>query len=376
MDNVVELKPKHSKKKIYIILGILFFVTAVLVYINLVHSAYTKSLNLNKSGIMSVEDSGYIFKKCGKNVITCGHDGITAINKKGEIVWKKAFGTNLPYMVTADKYILTADLNGNNCAVFSDTGKQLTNKKLPYPIITANVNENGYFSVAIKERGYKSQVIVWNVKGEQIYAWHSAKYHVISLALTNNDNGMIVSVFDVEGDENSAFKTLYFSFDKDTPVEIESGKGNLVANLRSIGDRIYAVGDTAFYAYNESGKKVFEVNYNGRTLQKYAMAESAVVLALTKTSVEGYYGGSVVEIYSSSGYQKGKYEIDDEITFLDVDEHKILVNSPEGAYILSDNGRLYGTLTFGNEVREGIIFDKGKKLLLVNGSNVNVYDAK
>ena len=73
---------------------------------------------------------------------------------------------------------------------------------------------------------------------------------------------------------------------------------------------------------------------------------------------------------------RGKYEIDDEVSFLDADGNKILVNSLDGAYILSDTGHVYGNLTFENDVREGMIFDSGRKLMLVNGSNVNIYDAK
>lgn len=375
MGDVVELKPRKNKK-VYIILAVLFVTTAVLVYINLVHSAYTKALNLNKTAIMSVEDSGYIFQKNGKNVVACGHDGVTVIDKNGEILWKKDFGTNTPLMVSSGEYILCADLNGNNYTIFSDNGKQIVKNKTPYEIITASVNENGYHAIATKERGYKSRVLVNDLKGEQVFAWHSTKYHVISLAVANNNSGMIVSVFDAEGGEDGAFKTLYFSFGKDAPVEIESGSKNLVANLKAVGNRIYAAGDTAFYAYNENGKKVFNIDFSGRTLQRYSVTETSVALALTKTSVEGYYGGSVVEIYSASGYKKGSFEVEDEIIFLDTEENKILVNSPEGAYILSDNGRLYGNLTFGNEVRAGLIFSGGKKLLLVNGSNVNVYDAK
>lgn len=375
MGDVVEFKPKQSKK-VYIILAVLFVATALLVYINVVHSAYTKALNLNKSAIMSIEDSGYIFKKSGNNVVACGHDGVTAINKNGEIVWKKEFGTNSPLMVSNDKYILCADLSGVGYTVFSESGKQLINEKMPYEIITANINENGYFAIATKERGYKSRVLVYDLKGEQVFAWHSTKYHVISLAVANSNHGMMVSVFDTEGGEDNAFKTLYFSFSKEAPEEVEAASENMVVNLKAVGNRIYAVGDSSFYAYNENGKKVFNIDFSGRTLQRYSVTDTAVVLALTKTSVEGYYGGSAIEIYSASGYKKGTFDVEDEISFLDVQEHKILVNSPEGAYILSDNGRLYGNLTFGNEVREGLIFSGGNKLLLVNGSNVNVYDAK
>ena len=85
---------------------------------------------------------------------------------------------------------------------------------------------------------------------------------------------------------------------------------------------------------------------------------------------------TVVETYSESGSRKGSYNTGYEIKFLDVDAKKILVNSADGAYILSESGRLSGTLLFENEVRDGLIFSGGKKLMLVNGSNVNVYDSK
>lgn len=374
MGDVVEFKPKKDKK-VYIVLTVLIIVTAILLYINIVHSAYTKSLNLNKSTIMSVGDSGQIFEKSGNVIVVCGHEGITGIDKNGEIKWKASFKTSTPFMVTAGKYILVADLNGNTCAVFSGS-KKVSQQKLPYEIITANLNENGYCVAATKERGYKAKVTVWDEKGEQVFAWHSTKYHVISAAVTNNNKAMVVSAFDIEGTDENMCKTLYFSFGKDTPTELQSGEGNLVANIKSVGNRVYAVGDNALYAYSESGRKAFGIDFAGRTLQRYAITADTVALALTKTSVEGYYGGSVVETYSSSGAKKGSYEVDDEITFLDMEENKILVNSPDGAYILSDNGRLYGNLTFGNEVREGLIFSGGKKLLLVNGANVNIYNSK
>ena len=374
MGKVIQFKQKENKN-IYIILAILIVVTLALVYINIVHGAYTKPLNLNNNTIMTIEDSGYIFKKYGNDIVACGHEGLTAISKNGEIKWKVPFTTATPFMITNDKYIFCADLGGNQYSVFS-SGRPLVTEKTPYEIITANINESGHYAVATKERGYKAQITVFDIEGRQIFAWHSTKYHVLSLAVANNNKSMLVSVLDSDNTGGDAFKLLHFSFSKETPTEIESGENNLISSITVSGNKFYAVGDTALYAYNENGKKSFIIDYSGRTIQRYSITDSEVLLALTKTSVEGYYGGSVVEIYTPSGSMRGSFEVDDEITFLDTEQNKILVNSPDGAYILSGNGRLYGNLTFSNEVREGLIFSGGKKLLLINGSNVNIYDSK
>lgn len=374
MGEIIKFKPQ-KKKSVYIVLGLLILATLILIYINLVHSAYNKSLSLNRTSIMSLEDSSYSFGKAEGNIIVCGQEGLSAINKNGEIAWKYAYTMNNPIISTAGIYSLYADFGGTSCHVLSK-GKLISSYESPYQIITAKVNDNGYYAVASKERGYKSQVTVFDRSGNKIYAWHSTQYYVLDVAVTNDNSSLFVSALNTESEDSSISKVLYFSFRSEEPVILETGDNNLIASLCTAQTNVIAIGDFGMYSFDRNGKKVFSVNYEGRTLQEYAFGSGIIALGLTKGSVEGYYGGSVIEVYNMRGVLRGKYAIDDEIKFLDADGNKILVNSLDGAYILSDTGRLYGNLTYENDVREGMIFDGGRKLMLVNGSNVNVYDAK
>lgn len=375
MGDVVKFRPPKEKRIYFIIIALLSLATLVLIYLNVAHSAYNKQISLSGTTIMSVDSSVYIFKKAGEEVVVCGPEGISAINKKGEIAWHTDYGAASPFMATSGDYVLCADLNSSDCKVLSK-GREVSSQKLPYEIITATVNVNGYYAVASKERGYKSQIAVYDKNGTKVFGWHSTKYHVVALALDDSNKNMLVSVVDVAEKPDNAFKMLHFSFNRDMPAELECTSGNLVSSISFSDGKFFAAGDTSFYAYNAGGSKAFNIDYNGRTLQKFSVLGSTIALGLTKSSVEGYYGGSVVEIYSSQGTKRGYAEIDDEISFLDIEENKILVNSPDGAYILNDAGRIHGDIAFADEVREGIIFSGGKKLLLVNGLNVNVYDAK
>ncbi|MBO4898127.1 MAG: hypothetical protein J5590_07515 [Clostridia bacterium] len=373
MGEIIEFKQK-SNKKLYIILAVLLVVTLALVYINIVHSAYRKSLNLNAASIMNLEDSGYSFGKCGNNVIVCGQDGLTAIDKNGEIVWKYASQTNEPLMSAAGNYILYADLNGNKAELVTE-GKCVASFS-PYEIITAKVNAAGYSALAAKQRGYKSQVIVFGPKGNRVFAWHSTKYYVIDALVAPDNKSLFVSALEFDEGEGFLSKLLYFTFSSDEPNVLSAGDDNLVASLVTSGQSVLAIGNNSIYAFNKNGKKDFSIDYAGRTLQEYAVSDGVIALGLTKTSTEGSIGGSVVEMYSENGSRKGSYNTGYEIKFLDVDGKKVLVNSADGAYILSESGRLSGTLLFENEVRDGLIFSGGKKLMLINGSNVNVYDSK
>lgn len=374
MGEIVEFKNKRDKK-MYIVPALLLVATLVLVYINLVNGAYTKKVNFNQTSIMSLEDSGYSFSKADGNIVVCGQEGLTAINRNGEVVWKYNYYANNPIISAAGSYVMYADLGGRECHTVSN-GNLVSSYESPYEIITAKVNDSGYYAVAAKERGYKSQVIVFDKGGNQIYAWHSAAYYVLDVAVSSDNKSMFVAVLNTDGGENSISRVLYFAFDSEEPVVLETGENNLISSVSNVQGNVAAIGDFGLYEFDKNGKKVFSLDYEGRTLQEYAINGSIIALGLTKGSIEGYYGGSVVEIYNIRGSLRGKYEIDDQIEFLDADGGKILVNSPDGAYILSDTGHVYGNLTFENNVREGLVFDGGKKLLLVNGSNVNVYDAK
>lgn len=375
MGKIIEFKPRHNNKKVYLVLGLLMAATVALLYINLVHSAYEKTLTLAGTSIMNLDNSSYSFAKSGEHIVVCGQEGVTAINKNGETAWKYSRIVNDPIACAAGKYVLISDLGGYSSYLISG-GKEVFAHESAFEIITAKVNQNGYFAVAAKERGYKSRVQVFSPGGEQIYAWHSTKYYVIDVAVSGDNKSMLVSVLNTDSSDSSICKVLYFSFSQQEPVILDTGEDNLVASLENSGGYVFAVGDMALYCFDKNGKKQFDLSYNGRTLQEYAIGEGVIALALTKGSIEGYYGGSVVETYNTKGAARGAFEIADEIDFLDIDSKKILVNSEDGAYILSDTGHLYGNLTFENEVREGLIFSGGKKLLLVNGSAVNVYDAK
>ena len=373
MGEIIDFK-KKSNKKLYIILAILLLATIALIYINIVHSVYKKNLNLNAASIMNLEDSGYSFGKSGSNVIVCGQEGLTAINKNGEIAWKYESKTNEPLMSFAGNYILYTDLSGTKTELVSD-GKCISTFE-PYEVINAKVNSSGYCALAAKERGYKSQVVVFNSKGERVFAWHSTKYYVIDALVSPDNKSLFVSALNFDEGTDSLCKLLYFTFSSDQPTVLSSGKDNLVSALAATSQSVLAIGDNALYSYGRNGKTNFNIDYAGRTLQEFSVSDDLIALGLTKTSVEGNLGGSVVETYSESGSRKGAYDTEYEIKFLDVDGKKVLVNAAEGAYILSDNGRLSGTLLFENEVRDGLIFSGGKKLMLVNGSSVNVYDSK
>ena len=373
MGEIIDFK-KKTNKNLYIILAILIAATLALLYINIVHSAYKKNLNLNNGSIMSLEDSGYSFAKSGSNIIVCGQEGLTAVNKNGETVWKYSSQTNEPLMSAAGAFVLYTDLSGTKAELVSD-GKCIATFE-PYEIITAKVNKSGYVSLSAKERGYKSQVIVFSPKGDKLFAWHSTKYYIVDALVSPDNKSLFVSALDFESGESSVCKLLYFSFSSEEPTVLPSGDGNLISSLVGTTQSVLAIGDTALYSYGRNGKTNFNIDYAGRSIQEYSVSDGIIALGLTKTSVEGSLGGSVVETYTENGTHKGTYNTEYEIKFLDVDGKKVLVNSPDGAYILSDSGRLYGSLSFENEVRDGLIFAGGKKLLLVNGSGVNVYDSK
>ena len=377
MGELIELKKiKDGKsRKAYYILAVLLLATAALIYVNVAHSAYKKVLKLDNASIMSLENSSYNFGKTSSNIIVCGQEGLSAINKNGEIQWKFSSNAVSPLLSSEGDYCLYSDMGAFKTTLVNG-GKEVYTLNSSYEIITASVNKNGYFAVASKERGFKSQVAVFSASGEQIYAWHSVNYYVLAVCVTDDNKGMFVSVLNADNGGDNLCSVLYFNFKDEEPAVIQNTEGNMVSVLKNTENGVLAVGDVAMLGYTRGGKTDFCTDYEGRTLFEYAATNNTVVLGLSASASDGGLGGSVIESYSTGGVKKGAYRLDGEIKFLDTDSGKILVNSDDGAYILTDSCRLSGSLTFENEVREGLVFSGGKKLLLVNGSSVNIYDIK
>lgn len=373
MGNVVKLK---SKKKISIksVLVLLAAAAAAagLAYINLNNPDFAPKSSSGVEALSLDSSVTYKFKKAGSGIVICGSDALMGVNGGGE-TWKAELDGKNHIISSAGKYVLAAETDGRRLTLF-EGGKAVGKIEVSDDIITARVNRAGRIAVATKEKGYRAQVIVFTPEGKQIYVWHSATYYVLDLAL--NDRSDRLAVAGLNSDNASEVSAiLLFSLNSADYITVNAGNDNLVTSIEYIDDGVLAVGDSEALYVKKSGELAWNVPFHGRLLQNYNVTEGGnLVLALTKGSMEGYFGGSDVEIYGKNGKLRGEFETSGPIKFVDSDGEKILVDTSTGAAIINNRGSLLENVTFDKTPRESFLIDDGRKIIIIAGSSVEIMD--
>jgi len=363
---LVKLKNKNKKIGIYILAGILLVASIFLTNLN-----RYKTVSTTSSSIMLDSSVEYKMNKYSGGVVLCGHDSIMGIDKDGQKIWNIPTNFSKPILSCSNNYILTADRNGKHGFVLSE-GKIINNIETSDVIITAKINESGYYALAYKEKGYKAKVSVFSPKGEEIYAWYSSNYNVVDVSVSSDNKKMAVAVLDASG-SNDLSGVLLFSFKSDEYILSGTSNDNLISSINYINNNVVAVGDKKTLSISHKGEIYWEIDYKGRILQEYSIA-SDVAFGFTKGSVEGFYGGSVVEIYNKSGKLIGKHEIGDSIRYMDMEGNNVLVNAENGAVLLNDNGKVVKEIKPHKEIRKAVVF--GSKFMVLSGNNGFIYDTQ
>lgn len=366
MGELVNFKRKSSYK-IPVISALIILTILVLVIVNNITPIF-KRVGTKKQSVR-ISNASYSVGKSGNAAILWNKDEVLSLAGNGNEIWKIKLKYSKPILKSNDNYIAVADIEGTEFKLISNGREKLTHTS-DGEIITVAVNKSGYYAIASKEKGYRSRVSVFDNSGKQIYAWYTADYDVIDVALSNDNNKMSVAALNCN--ENESFSSvLLFSFNsKDYKVCTKSDT-NLISGIYYSGRNIICIGDKATFCFSHGGSRLWEINYGGRTLQEFAFYEGGVLaMGFTKSSLDSLRGGSVVEIYSSFGRLKGKYETKNPIEGLDVEGKDVFISTEEKSVVVNDKGNIISTLPI-HSVSDCVIFDGN--ILLPLGDTVELY---
>ncbi len=368
MGKVIQLKRKISTGSI-LLLAAAIILAAAFAFAN--RASIVDGFSSSSSAeAMSLDSSvTYKFKKFDGGLAVCGSDLLATVQPSGGAGWTVALNSK-NYMIAAEgNYVLAFETGGRKISLFSD-GKEVFRIETENDIITANVSRSGVVAVATKEKGFRSQVLVYKPSGEQIYEWHSVNYYVVDIAVTSS----AMAVAGLNSDDASSMSyILLFSFNSSDYKTVNGGNDNLVGTIKYIDDGVLAVGDRECTYIKKNGEIAWSISYGGRTLQGFTVTDGGhTALALTKSSMEGYFGGSVIEVYSKNGKTRGSFETGGQINYIDTDGGRILVNTETGAEILNGRGETLKSVSFPRNPRECFLTEGGKKIFMIAGNKIEV----
>lgn len=147
-------------------------------------------------------DSAYTgYEAFGEGILKVGKSGATYIGSDGAQVWSEAYEMKSPIAQTRGEYAAVADLNSNNLALFSITGKKLCQVTTPGPIMRIAVAGQGVMAVLVQD-GLSDSIYFYDKAGNRLEVEVKTSFaqdgYPLDIALSANGQILMYSYVSVE----------------------------------------------------------------------------------------------------------------------------------------------------------------------------------
>lgn len=304
---------------------------------------------------MDFETGGnYTMIPMGNDLLMFNQQHFRQIDTKGRTLWSLSVPMSHPIVETSEKYILLADLGGNNYAALYKNGEKLKEYTLGNDIISAKVNAKGWTAFATATVGYKGKVTVFDKKGKEKFTWNSGEGYILDIAL--DDRGRYLAVAQLLGDDKQANARIQFiDLQRKKVVSTAECDDTVIAELRFLDNRLLAVSETALYCFKTSGKQAFSVSFAGKNASKYDISSNELFAFVTTDNM----GNSVLELYSSNGKRKGQYRADSDIHSVSVAGDMVVIARQRDVLYINSRGKLKKSATAPHDIKSLGLYGDG-----------------
>lgn len=292
-------------------------------------------------------------------------DSLVIMDNAGTQFQSVLTGFNNPALVTTNKYVMTYDRGGRRL-IITNSFTVVFDKVFDDNIVTAAMNDNGYFAVVTESDAYKNILTVYNSSFSEIYKLNSMSRYIIAADISNDNKHAAVSSYYVK-DGNVIPQINYYSFtgeeslwnydfDEKVAVSVVCKDDGSVAGLFEWG----------ICVLDSKGREKHRFEFNNKILQAYYLSRDKYNMAVLSDS---HSGNSEAVVFENTG--KSVSNIDTQITAVsaDIASDRIALLSRDRIFIYSVSGKL---ISERENVNDGtkILFSDKNSVLVVSDSGI------
>ena len=298
-----------------------------------------------------------VFAAAGDGLAIASSSSVQLLNAAGETVFKQVASYETPAVFASAKGALFCDLGGKS-SVFADFDGESRSPESGGDILTAGMNENGWFYLVTAEAGYKALVSVYNNDCEKQYEWWSGSGYVLRAGISPDNRSLAVLCA-----ERDCSRLHFFSLNSDTERAAAVIEDVLLFDMAYIsGDTVCAVGETGLYFFSGDGAEKGSYPLEGRYLLDYELGGAGFATIYVSAYRSGA-GGTLLTLDQRGGVL-GTAALDRDVISLSVSGKQLLVMTAGGLALYSQElARQYANETLMTAKR-AILRPSGDILLL------------
>ena len=301
-----------------------------------------KSDNLSSIEINPDEDK--YFHAYDKYIAVLSKNILYTYNSSAQISAKNDVNISTPIFFSNSKFLVVAENNGNNLYLISGTNI-LWQNTVDGNINKVIVNKNGYVAVIVSGTSYKSVVILFDSKGNELFKTYLSSNMAIDADISNDNKYLSIAEIDYSG---SIIKSMVknISIEKATKDPTNSVvyaynlKENILLTNIKFQDKntLICMCNDGIYSFNIS-------DFSDRKLIEFDDYEFIDIhlknnLLYTSTKNYGFSSTSYINIFNIQNNSINTYEFKGSIKSVYAYGEKIAINTGSQIHFIGLNGWL------------------------------------
>lgn len=365
---------KLNKKKIIIFISICSFILILLILsiIYALNSSFREFIDIyifrkeinsdNLSTIALSSDEDHYFHAYDKYIAVLDKKVLYTYTGSGEKIAENDINISSPIFANKNKFLAIAENNGNNVYLVSGTNI-LWQNTVDGNISKVFVNRNGYVSLILSGTSYKSVVVSFDTKGNELFKTYLSSNIAICTDISNDNKYLSIAEIDYSGSIiKSTIKNISIEKAKTDPTNsvvytYNFEDNELLTNIE-YQDKNYLTCMTSSNIYSLNipdsiASKLLEID----TTYEFIDINLKNNLIYTYNKNQNFSNISYINIFNTQNNSLNNYEFKGSIKSIYTNQEKIAINTGSEVHFIGLNGWLIKKYSSYNEINNVILGD-------------------
>ena len=373
--SVIDFPQKKLNKKkfaIFIIVCIILFLILISSIIYCFSPSFRKFIDIyifrkeidsdKLPGIEISSSEDHYFHAYDKYITVLNKKTLYTYNSSGENVAENDVNISSPIFANKNKFLAIAENNGSNLYLISGTNIVWQNT-LEGKISKISVNKNGYVSVIVSGTSYKSIVVSFDAKGNELFKTYISSNLAIATDISNDNKYLSIAEVDYSGSIiKSMVKSISIEKAKTDPTNsvvytYNFNENELLTNIKyQDKNNLVCLTNENIYLLNiadsvdnkvmaiENNYEFIDINLKNNVLYTY-------------NNYSNFTNTSHINILNPQNNSKNVYEFKGSIKSIYSNEQKVAINTGSKIHFIGLNGWLIKKYDSYNEINNIILGD-------------------
>lgn len=370
---VLNFPTKKLNKKKIIICGVVCFILFLILICSIIYcfnSSFRKFIDVyilnkeitsDKLPVIEISsENDQFFYAYDKYIAVLNKKILYTYNSSGDNIARNDINIYSPIFANDNKFLVVAENNGNNIYLISGT-HILWQDTLEGNISKVSVNKNGYVSVILSGTSYKSIVVSFDSKGNELFKTYISNNLAIATAISADNKYLSIAEIDYSGSIiKSVVKNISIEKAKTDPtnsvVYTYNIKDNeLLTNIKyKDKSNLLCLTTNNIYILNVADSVDNHV-MNINTSYEFIDINLKNNFVYTTNNYSNFSNISYINIFNLQNNSENTYEFKGSIKEIYTNEEKIAINTGAEVHFIGLNGWLIKKYDSYNEVNNVIL---------------------